>query len=155
MGFADNVPRSLIGTESGGNWAASNNEVGSGGAKGHFGILQFGQARYSEAVAAGAVPQGMTIEQFARDTPESRRAQVSASNWHFADIDKRIKSEGFDRLVGSSINGTPITWDGMRSMAHLGGFGGLSKFIHTSGAYNPSDSFGTSLSAYGRTHSQR
>ena len=155
MGFADNVPRSLIGTESGGRWGARNNEIGSGGASGHYGILQFGQARYSEAVAAGAVPRGMSIEQFGSDTEAGRQAQISASNWHFSDIDKRIKGAGFDRLIGSTIGGTPVTWDGMRSMAHLGGFGGLARFMNTGGRYNPSDSFGTSLSAYGRTHSAR
>lgn len=152
MGFGDNVPRSLIGTESGGNWSAQNQETGAGGTKGHYGILQFGNARFSEAQAAGAVPQGMTIEQFGSDTPEGRQAQISASNWHFNDIDRRISGAGYDKMVGQSIGGVPITMDGMRSMAHLGGFGGLSKFINSGGGYNPSDSFGTSLAAYGQTH---
>lgn len=153
QGFADNVPRSLIGTESGGNWGARNNEVGSGGKSGHFGILQFGQDRYSEAVKAGAVPAGMSIEQFGSDTPEGRAAQVSASNWHFNDIDSRIRSKGFDRMIGQTIGGVPVTWDAMRSMAHLGGFGGLTNFLNSGGSANPADAYGTSLAAYGQTHS--
>jgi len=148
QGFADNVPRSLIGTESGGNWGAQNNIKGSGGKNGHYGILQFGHARLEDARRAGVIPADMTADQF----KVSKQAQVAASNWHFNDIDGNIRKRGYDRLVGQSINGTPITWDGMRSMAHLGGFGGLSKFITSGGKYNPSDAFGTSLSAYGRTH---
>lgn len=144
-GLADNVPRSLIATESGGNWGAKNG-------LGYAGLLQFGQARFADAVKAGAVPQGMSFEQYASNTPEGRAAQVSAANWHFADIDARIQKSGFDRLVGQTIGGVPLSMDAMRSMAHLGGFGGLSKFINTGGGYNPSDAFGTSLAAYGKTH---
>ena len=42
-------PESLIATESGGNWAAQNNETGSSGRKGHFGRLQFGKDRLDES----------------------------------------------------------------------------------------------------------
>lgn len=147
-GFADNVPRSLIGTESGGRWDAYNDVKGSGGI-GHDGILQFSQGRRAEAVAAGVIPQ-MTREEFRAN----KQAQVAAANWHFNDIDNRIRKAGFDRYVGQTINGTPVSWDGMRSMAHLGGFGGLSSFIRSGGAHNPADAYGTSLSAYGTTHSR-
>ncbi len=147
-GFGSNVPRSLIGTESGGNWNAQNNETGAGGAKGHFGILQFGQARLEDAKRAGVIPSSMTPQQF----KQNQQAQVDASNWHFNDIDSRIQKNGYDRMVGQTIGGVPISMNGMRAMAHLGGFGGLSKFIQTGGSYNPSDSFGTSLAAYGKTH---
>lgn len=147
-GFADNVPRSLIGTESGGNWAAQNGEVGAGGKAGHYGILQFGNARLEDAKRAGAIPVNMTPQQFMA----SPDAQVAAANWHFSDIDRRIVAQGYDRYVGQTVGGVPITMDGMRSMAHLGGFGGLSKFISSGGGYNPADSFGTSLAAYGKTH---
>lgn len=148
MGFNDNVPRSLIGTESGGNWGATNDEVGSGGVRGHDGILQFGAARLDDAKRAGVVPAGMTREQF----KASKSAQIAAANWHFDDIDKRARKAGYDKLIGQDIGGVPISWNGMRSMAHLGGFGGLSQFISTGGKYNPADSFGTSLKKYGRTH---
>lgn len=145
-GFASNVPRSLITTESGGNWAADNG-------KGYHGILQFGEARYADAVKAGVVPQGMTLQQFGSNTPEGRAAQVAVSNWHFNDIDNQIARAGYDRLIGQNIGGVPITMDALRSMAHLGGFGGLSSFLRSGGSHNPADAFGTSLAAYGRTHS--
>ena len=147
-GFADNVPRSLINTESGGNWGARNNEAGSGGS-GHFGILQFGHGRLADAKKAGVIPADMTPEQFI----QSREAQVKTANWHFSDIDNRIRANGYDQLVGQIIGGTPITMDGMRAMAHLGGFGGLSKFIRSGGSHNPADAYGTSLAHYGKTHS--
>ena len=46
-GAAPVVPgtASLIQNESGGNWRAQNDATGAGGAKGHFGRAQFGQAR--------------------------------------------------------------------------------------------------------------
>jgi hypothetical protein len=146
-GFADNVPASLINTESGGNWGARNNEAGSGG-NGHYGILQFGNGRLADVKNAGVIPADMTPEQFMASKP----AQVAAANWHFSDIDNRIKANGFDRYIGQTIGGVVVSMDGMRAMAHLGGFGGLSKFINTGGQNNPADSFGTSLAAYGRTH---
>lgn len=147
-GFGDNVPRTLINTESGGNWAAKNNETGSGGAKGHFGILQFGQARMQDGIRAGVLPAGITPEQFMA-SPEM---QVAMSNWHFNDIDNRIKANGLDRYVGSTIGNVPISMDGLRAMAHLGGFGGMSRFLSSGGTFNPADAYGTSLADYGRVH---
>lgn len=147
-GFGANVPRSLIGTESGGNWQAQNDVQGSGG-KGHFGILQFGHGRLEDGFRAGAIPR-MTPEQFKND----EAAQVAMSNWHFNDIDNRIRKNGYDRFIGQDVGGAPMTWDGMRAMAHLGGFGGMSRYLRTSGSYNPADAFGTSLRDYAITHSK-
>ncbi|WID98418.1 hypothetical protein QO058_09355 [Bosea vestrisii] len=138
------LPTALKISESGGNWAAQNNEVGSGGQRGHFGRAQFGQARLQEAAAAGAIPPGTTPQQFMR-SPELQKA---AENWHFGDIDQYIARNGLDRVVGSSINGVPVTVEGMRNVAHLGGKEGLAKFIASGGRYNPSDANGTSLMDY-------
>ncbi len=138
------LPTSLKMSESGGNWTAQNDEVGAGGQRGHFGRAQFGQARLQEAAAAGAIPQGTTPQQFMH-SPE---LQKSAENWHFNDIDRFIASNGLDRAIGQSINGIPVTAEGMRNVAHLGGKEGLAKFIASGGRYNPSDSNGTSLMDY-------
>lgn len=146
-GFGSNVPLSLINTESGGNWNAQNSEMGAGNTRGHHGIMQFGQARLTDAIRAGAIPQ-MTPEQF-RANPG---AQVAATNWHFNDIDQNIRRKGLDRYVGQTIGGVNITMDALRAMAHLGGFGGAQKFVMSGGQYNPADSFGTTLSKYGRLH---
>lgn len=140
-----NVPRSLITTESSGNWGATNT-------LGYRGLLQFGPARFADAVKAGVVPQGMSFEAWGSDTPAGRAAQAQAYNWHFNDIDNRIRAAGYDKLLGQNIGGVPLTMDAMRSMAHLGGFGGLSSFIKSNGADNRSDAYGTSLAGYGRTH---
>lgn len=138
------LPAALNTSESGGNWQAQNNEVGAGGARGHFGRAQFGQARLQEAAAAGAIPPGTTPQQFM----QSPQLQKAAENWHFADIDQSIRANGYDRLIGQSINGIPITADGLRAVAHLGGKKGLQRFIETGGQYNPSDANGTSLMDY-------
>lgn len=138
------LPTALKMSESGGNWTAQNDEVGAGGQRGHFGRAQFGQARLQEAAAAGAIPQGTTPQQFMR-SPELQKA---AENWHFGDIDQHIANTGLSRAIGSSINGIPVTAEGMRNVAHLGGKEGLAKFIASGGRYNPSDANGTSLMDY-------
>ncbi len=147
-GYGNNVPRSLIHSESGGNWMAQNNAMGSGGKAGHYGALQFGHARLEDAKRAGIIPADMTPQQFMANP----QAQVATGNWHFNDIDNRIRQSGYDKYIGQNIGGTIISMDGMRSMAHLGGFGGLSKYISTGGRYNPSDVNGTSLAKYGKQH---
>jgi hypothetical protein len=139
---------SLIQNESGGRWNAQNDAVGAGGKVGHFGRLQFGQARLQEAAAAGAIPPGTTPEQFM----QSPELQQAAERWHFSDIDQNIKANGFDRLVGQPINGVPVTVDGLRAVAHLGGVEGMKRFVQTGGRYNPADRNGTRLSDYFARH---
>jgi len=139
-------PASLIQAESGGNWRALNNEVGSGGTRGHGGRLQFGQARLQDAARAGVIPQ-MTPQQFAASSPE---IQMAAENWHFRDIDEAIDATGG---IGQMVNGVPLTRDALRAVAHLGGSAGMSQFVRSGGQYNPSDSFGTSLMDYATNHS--
>lgn len=134
---------SLIGTESGGNFAAQNNEVGSGGARGHFGRVQFGHARLQDAMNAGVIPQGTTPEQFMA-SPEMQKA---TEDWHFADLEQQLSP-----LVGAVVNGKPLDMGALVAMGHLGGAGGARKFVETGGGYNPSDSFGTSLADYAAKH---
>lgn len=141
-------PASLIKNESGGNWQAQNNAVGSGGAVGHFGRLQFGQARIQDAINAGALPAGTTPQAFMASPELQKRAEA----WHFADIDQKIRENGFDKLVGQSINGVPVTVDGLRAVAHLGGTEGMRKFVESGGRYNPADENGTRLSDYFARH---
>lgn len=134
---------SLIGTESGGNWKAQNSEIGAGGKAGHFGRVQFGQARLQEAMNAGAIPQGTTPEQFMN----SPALQIAAENWHFADLESQLGD-----LVGREVNGKVMDLPALVAMGHLGGAGGARKYVESGGAYNPSDSFGTSLADYANTH---
>lgn len=141
------TPASLIHTESGGNWKAKNDVEGSGG-KGHFGRLQFSQGRLNEAKAAGVMPRGMTPQEFLNN----KEVQVAVENWHFKDIQRFAESNDLTKYIGQSIKGVPVTMDGILAVAHLGGKGGLKKFLTSGGSYNPSDAFGTSLLDYLRTH---
>lgn len=145
-------PASLIQSESGGDWGARNSVPRRDGTVGHFGRLQFSQPRIAEAAAAGAIPQGTTPQAFMA-SPELQQA---AERWHFADIDRNIRERGLDRYVGQQINGVPVTLEGMRAVAHLGGNQGLARFLETGGRYNPQDANGTSLLNYLQRHgSQR
>lgn len=148
IGDTGKAPASLVQNESGGNWTAQNDAVGAGGARGHFGRLQFGQARLREAAAAGAIPQGVTPQAFM----QSPELQKRAEQWHWSDIDGFIAQNGLDRVIGQPIGGVPATVEGMRAVAHLGGKEGLRKFIASGGQYNPRDENGTSLMDYFTRH---
>jgi hypothetical protein len=59
---------------------------------------------------------------------------------NIADLDEAIDAlgdaaKGYDR-------------DGLRSIGHLGGKGGMRKYVKSGGKYNPSDELGTSLKDY-------
>lgn len=138
---------SLIASESGGNFRAQNDVPGAGGT-GHFGRGQFSRARLEDAKRAGVIPAGMTPEEFLADEGSQQRVE----QWHAGDIMGRIRQTGLDRYVGQEINGVPVTPEGMLAVAHLGGFGGLQRFLETGGQYNPSDAFGTSLADYLKSH---
>lgn len=127
----------LIQSESGGNFKARNKQ-------GYVGRAQFGEARLAEAKRAGVIPAEATAEDF-RLNPDMQKA---AESWHFNDINNFIDSTGLAAMEGKSINGVPITREGMVNVAHLGGKGGLQKFITSGGRYNPADANGTRLSDY-------
>lgn len=133
---APRYPR-LIQSESGGNFKARNKQ-------GYVGRAQFGEARLAEAKRAGVIPANATAEDF-RMNPDMQKA---AENWHFNDINNFIDSTGLAAMEGKSINGIPVTREGMVNVAHLGGKGGLQKFITSGGRYNPADANGTRLSDY-------
>lgn len=139
------TPAGLIRSESGGDWKAQNDAVGSGGRKGHYGRLQFGHDRLDDAKKA--LKLEFTTDEFL-NSPETQK-QVEA--WHFSDIKKRINRAGLDQYIGQKINGIPVTMDGMLSAAHLGGFNGLKKYLKSGGKYNPSDGANT-LTDYMRKH---
>lgn len=98
------------------------------------GLYQFGDARLSDyRKATGAK---FTTAEFKQD----EQLQQKVAGWHFADIEDAIvalgsEADGYDR-------------DGLKAVAHLGGVGGMRKYVRTKGQYNPSDALGTSLSYY-------
>lgn len=141
---ANLVINSLTRTESGGNFGAfrTNKDGRSFGGK-----LQFGQARLNDwANATGNSP--VTLSQFTNNPALQRQVE----QWHVKDIIGHAQSNGYTDRVGQKINGVTVTLSGMVAVAHLGGKGGLDKFMSSNGRYNPSDELGTSLTDYLRKH---
>ncbi|WP_340298076.1 MULTISPECIES: hypothetical protein [unclassified Roseobacter] len=100
----------------------------------YVGLLQFSDARLQDY--RNATGETFTQDEFVQDV----ELQARVSQWHVADIDKAIddlgsEAAGYDR-------------DGLRAIAHLGGQGGMRRFVRSNGSYNPSDELGTSLSDY-------
>lgn len=133
----------LAGSESGGSFTAQNNVPGSGGT-GHFGRGQFSIGRLEDAKRAGVIPGDMSPDQFMA----SPDAQQRVEQWHVDDIKQGIRDRGLDRFVGQTLNGVPVTEQGMINVAHLGGQGGLAQFMQSGGKYDPADANGTKLSDY-------
>lgn len=111
------------------------------------GLGGVGEARLQDMKNAGVVPAGMTLAEFA--TAGNADLQRDALEWHFKDIDKAIDASG------ALTRG--YSRDGLRGVAHIGGKGGMRRFINSGGRYNPNDSYtladgtktkGTSLSDY-------
>jgi hypothetical protein len=129
----------LVASESGGRLNALNSE-------GYGGRLQFGADRLTDAARAGVVPAGTDGAAFSRMSEED---QARVEEWHFNDIDNQAESMGLQQYYGQTIGGVTINRDTIRTMAHIGGIGGVQKFIESNGRYNPSDSNETSISDYG------
>lgn len=129
---------SLTGTESSGNSAAfrTNNN-----GKSYGGLIQMGDDRLKDyATATGSRP--ISASQFRNLPPAQQRA---VNEWHINDLIEAAQATG---AVGKVINGTPVTLGGLVAVAHLGGKGGMNKFVQTDGRYNPKDQLGTSLTDY-------
>lgn len=141
MDPATGLPASIVQSESGGNWNALNSE-------GYGGRGQFGEDRLADAARAGIIPAGMTGESYSR---APKAVQLAVENWHKADI-----LGDLGQYVGVDVDGAgpipPLTENSILSVAHLGGTGGARRFVESGGAYNPSDSNGTSLSDYATMH---
>lgn len=142
------LPASLIASESGGRFDARNDVAGHGGHRGHFGRGQFGVARLQDAMSAGVIPSTVTPEKFMA-RPDMQEA---VERWHVSDVMRQAHRMGLDRFLGQSVGGVPVTETGMLAVAHLGGVGGLRRFLETGGAYDPADANGTRLSDYLRMH---
>jgi hypothetical protein len=98
------------------------------------GKYQFGEDRLTDYKRANK--EQFTTEEFI-DDPE---LQDRVMGWHIRDIDANIdklgeRAEGFDR-------------DGLRAVAHLGGKGGMRRYISSDGQFSPKDELGTSLNKY-------
>ena len=112
----------------------SNAEITIADGRRYVGALQFGDARLQDYKKA-------TGSSFTQDEFKANSTlQDKVAAWHIADIDKTID--------GLGINTDGYDRDGLRAVAHLGGKGGMKKFVRSNGEYNPSDELGTSLQDY-------
>ena len=98
------------------------------------GKLQFSQARLDDYMQA----TGTSFTQ--DDFMASEALQDEVANWHVANINKAIDA------LGDAAE--EFSRDGLRAVAHLGGKGGMAKWVETGGGYDPEDELGTSLSEY-------
>lgn len=139
------ITASLTGTESSGNSRAfrTNNDGRQFG-----GLLQMGDARLREYAAANKT-RPVSAAQFKN---LSASQQNAINNWHINDLINKAEATG---AIGRTIKGVPVTLSGLVAVAHLGGTGGMQKFVSTNGAYNPSDQLGTSLLSYLKKHGSR
>ena len=112
----------------------SNAEIIIEDGKRYVGALQFGDARLQDY--KNATGSSFTQDEFKANSV----LQDKVAAWHIADIDKTID--------GLGINTDGYDRDGLRAVAHLGGKGGMKKFVQSAGKYNPSDELGTSLQDY-------
>ena len=112
----------------------SNAEIIIEDGKRYVGALQFGDARLQDY--KNATGSSFTQDEFKANSV----LQDKVAAWHIADIDKTID--------GLGINTDGYDGDGLRAVAHLGGKGGMKKFVRSNGEYNPSDELGTSLQDY-------
>lgn len=143
-GFTDLINASLSRTESGGDHTARN-------AEGYTGEFQWGDARLADFNRANGT--NFTLDQLHQDPALQQRAQ----DWHVNDIMTRAEGDGLMAFVGEDLNGPDVpggvvTPGGIVAAAHLGGYGGMSRFIRSRGQHNPADSNGTSLMDYLDTH---
>ena len=132
--------------ESGGNYKIVN-------AYGYLGKYQFGMARlsdlgYTERIAgttdyhnsAFYWKAGFSKEYFLNNPDFQDRVFKE----HIGSLIKQIKLKYF-KYLGKQINNIEITLSGLVAGAHLGGIGGIGKFL---AGNNSSDQFGTRVSDY-------
>ena len=127
----DNFLAKLTQSESSGD---SNAEITVADGRRFVGKLQFGDARLQDYKKATG--SSFTQDEFKADNA----LQDKVAAWHIADIDKTI--DGLGDAAKDYDRG------GLRSVAHLGGKGGMAKFVKSGGKHNPSDELGTSLKDY-------
>ena len=109
----------------------------------HSGFYQMGDARL-----AGYNNEFGTNYTAASHKNLSEEEQEKIADWHFDDIDKFIDNNNLEKYIGQTMNGTTLTRASLVAMAHLGGNGGMRKYLQTNGASNPSD---TSVKTANRT----
>jgi uncharacterized protein YoaH (UPF0181 family) len=139
FGDAGAYVEGLAATESSGNWRAVNDKTGA------LGKWQFMPSTLDDYRRQSG--QEFSNEEFLA-SPE---LQKEAMAWYVDRTDRFIQQQGLDQYIGQTVKGAPITLNGMRAAAHLGGDNGLKKFLTSGGRYDPDDG-ATRLSDYMARH---
>lgn len=135
------IKQSLINTESGGNKDAY---IKINDGREFFGLGQLGIARLKEV----GLDKDFTLQEY----KDNDQIQLKALDDDIANTRAYIKKHGLDKQYGTEINGMPFNENAAIAIAHLGGRGGLLKYVNSGGTYNPKDQLGTHLSDYHRKH---
>jgi len=111
--------------------------------KGYIGMYQFGKAAL---ITTGY--NHVTFEKF-KENPSifSKEDQLDAMI-KFTRINYRTLKKYIDKYEGTVIDGIIITKSGILAGAHIGGAGGVIKYLKSNGDKNPSDIYGTSIEDY-------
>ncbi len=121
--------------ESGNNWRCINR------------IGCFGEWQFAESTLHYLGFKKITLKKF-RANPE-----IFPREMQFRAMKTLIRANltlltNYERFIGDTIKGIPVTRSGMIAASHLGGAGGLKKFLKTNGKVDPDDVFGTAISDY-------
>ncbi len=134
--------------------AESGNDYQIVNALGYLGAYQFGMARLTDLGYAvrKANSVGYANECFEWKPQYSKASFLGDHNWqdrifdkHIADLLKRIEGP-LDIYIGQTLQEIPITLSGLVAGAHLGGIGGIKRFLKF--GTDTSDALGTSIGDY-------
>ncbi|WP_375408504.1 hypothetical protein [uncultured Methylobacterium sp.] len=100
--------------------------------------------KWSGTFTIPGFPGVKTLDDF-RESPEAQRATFLQSQTYY---DGQIQSRGLDKFIGTTVQGVPITREGIYSMMHLGGAKGAENALKN-GA-NAKDANGSGVLDYAR-----
>lgn len=104
--------------------------------------------KWSGTFSIPGFPGVRTLADF-RENPEAQRAAFLASTAYY---DKEIDRRGLGKFIGQTVNGVPITREGIYTAAHLGGIAGTDSWLR--GGNDAADQNGTKISKYARMAAQ-
>lgn len=87
---------------------------------------------------------GVNSKQEFLNSPEAQ--EKAFEEWNKM-LDRRTKSMGLDQYIGQTIDGVPVTMEGIRAASHLLGHGAVKKALQ-SGNLTATDAYGTNLAEY-------
>ena len=122
--------------------------------QGYTGQFQFGKSRLQDlgyyTPASGEDMKDntnwagkVTVPGFNVTDQQSFAANPAAQNAVF-----QSHLANIDQAIAQTPGAARFDPNGLRAVAHLGGIGGMQKFVQSGGAYSPADALGTSLVAY-------